>query len=241
MSATATNPKFCLMPGTGSGLTYLAFARQGSVALGVKPEVIAPGKMAGVPDTTLFAARVRSARVSADFWPKTKSKVVKLQKNPDDLAECWPQIKFTNKNKDRASTVVKAYMPGTPDGDPALRAKFEEEVGGGKIGEKMASYLVEAAGKDNLVLTEAEIAEWLNDFYAPILAQIKEAVAAKEAKKEAKVEAKSALIGQFGVEAAILKDKYKEIANGDEFDADHNGFKPADDGEEDDGGEEGDD
>ena len=53
--------EFKMMPGTQSGPSYMAFARNGGMALGVKFIAIKEGAALGVADTTWIGARLRSA------------------------------------------------------------------------------------------------------------------------------------------------------------------------------------
>ena len=76
--------EFKMMPGTQSGPSYMAFARNGGMALGVKFIAIKEGAALGVADTTWIGARLRSAPEDGLFDDE-KGKVVKLQK-PAELA-----------------------------------------------------------------------------------------------------------------------------------------------------------
>ena len=80
-----------MMPGTQSGPSYMAFARKGGMALGVKFVAIKEGAALGVADTTWIGARLRSAPEDGLFDDEN-GKVVKLQKPAQSPADAWPEV-----------------------------------------------------------------------------------------------------------------------------------------------------
>jgi hypothetical protein len=195
-----------MMTGTSGYQDYLAFARKGNVVLGVKPLGFANGEAHGVPGTTLFAANLRSAPAGSLFDDDEPQKVVKLVKDPDNFWDAWPEVTWSKKNSSRASTVISNFMPGTLSGTPEERQKLFEAIDNGQIAAKMAAYLVGLAGKGNLILTEKQLAAWIDEQYKPLIERVK--VSIEQAKKVQ--DAIKSSVGTFGMQAAILKKVFDE-------------------------------
>ena len=65
-----------MMYGTEGQRDYLVIGRKGNVAIGIKPNAIAPGEKFGHPGTVWFGARLRSAPaddILASLAAKTKA------------------------------------------------------------------------------------------------------------------------------------------------------------------------
>ena len=223
-----------LMDGSSSGPTYLPFARRGNVLLGVKPWGIADGGKYGVPDTTYFAARLRSAPENGLFAEEDKAKkVVKLAPNPANLWDAWPGVTWETKGSSRASTTIGVLLRGKFKGDDkGLQKLLLDEISEGKLAAKFAAYLVKIAGSENLIMREAEIAKWLDSEYVPVIAGItKSLVAIAQVADEM-----SKNIGVFGMQAAILKKVYSDTKSSG-HDAEFNGADDIDENDQDDGEE----
>ena len=203
-------PGIKLMDGSDTGPTYLAFARKGNVLLGIKPWGVAEGSKYGVPNTTYFAARLRSAPENGLFAEEDKlKKVVKLQTNPPNLWDAWPGVTWENRSNKRASTTVGVLLRGKfrTDSKELQQALFDE-LKDGKLSGKLADYLVNLVGTEHLILRKAAIAKWLDAEYAPVVQKITETVAqgAEVASEMGKT------IGAFGMQAAILQKVYAGTA-----------------------------
>jgi hypothetical protein len=214
VSEAGEGPK--LMPGSTGG-EYFPFARKGNVLLGVRLQAIMPGSRFGMGNTTYFCARVRSAPVGNLFAEEdAKKKVVKLQANPPNLWDAWPNVVWEKKNESRASTSIGVFMPGALKGNDETSLKeLLEGIGGGKLAAKMAEYLFELAGANNAICRKGELKTWLDGQFKPIMDGI---VSSITKQKELQEEMKSSL-GNFGMQAALLKKVYgktEEHADPDE-------------------------
>ena len=221
---TAKPPK--MMNGTGGKADYFAFARKSDVVLGIKPEGAAPGEKFGVPDTVYFSARLRSAPSHGMFEEEDSTKtVVMLKKPPPNLWDAWPGVTWVNKNNERASTTIGIFVKGSfAPSQPGKLQMLLDNVGEGKLTERMAEYLFEVAGADNVICTVGELKTWLDSIFDPRVAQIIEAVEKQKQVQEAFAES----VGNFGMQAALLKKVYeaKHGAKGDDPDPD--GEEPED-------------
>ena len=141
--------EFKMMPGTQSGPSYMAFARNGGMALGVKFIAIKEGAALGVADTTWIGARLRSAP-EGGLFAEENGKVVKLQKYADSPAEAWPEIIWQKADDYRASTVTGVFLRGSFKGSAEYRATLIEALAGKKLVNQMVDYLVQVAGIENL-------------------------------------------------------------------------------------------
>lgn len=212
--AKAMKSDLRLMPGSSTGATYLAFARKGGVLLGIKPWGIARGERFGVPNTTYFAARLRSAPEGGLFKDlDAATKVVKLQPNPANLWDAWPGVSWENKGADRASTTIGAFMPGyiAPD-EPVRTQELFDGVGDGKLAQKLADYLITLAGSEFVIISVDELKGWLDQEYQEWLTKAKEVLDTQQ--KVADAAKKS--VGAFGMQAALLKQFCDTAVSADE-------------------------
>lgn len=203
--------KLKMMPGTQTGATYLCFARKGNIALGIKPYGFCRGKQHGVPGTTYFAARLRSAPAGHLFDDEASegSSVVKFPtKNPENCWDAWPAVTWANKSASRASTNVSAFIKGDLCGTDAEIEELLGNVSEHKMATKMAEYLVKVAGPENLIITPRQLAEWIDGIYMPALETAKQQVAAGKALAK---EFETTLVDNFGMESAVLKKVYDSL------------------------------
>ena len=203
-----TKPAMKLMEGSSTGPTYLPIARKGNVLLGVKPWGLCDGIRYGCPQHTYFVAHLRSAPENGLFADEDHSKkVVKLQPNPANLWDAWPDIQWQAKDKSRASTNIGIMLRGAFNGDDDdLQATLLNQIKDGQLSKKMAAYLVKLAGPENLILSERKIRDWLESEYAPLIVKITSSIAKVKALKELM----TASIGEFGMEAEILKKAFNK-------------------------------
>jgi hypothetical protein len=207
LQLVTTPAPYKLMDGSSTGPTYLPIARKGNVLLGAKPWGVADGAKYGVPNTTYFAARLRSAPENGLFAEEDAAKkVVKLSANPANLWDAWPGVIWETQGKKRASTTVGVLLRGKFDGnDLALQQLLVDEIAGGKLAGKFAAYLAQLAGADFLLMREAKIAKWLDAEYAPVLEGIQKSVKAVDMLSSEMTQN----IGVFGMQAAVLNKVYK--------------------------------
>jgi hypothetical protein len=201
-----------MMPGTSSGATYFAFAKKVNVVLGIKPYGIVNGGRFNVEGTTYFMARLRSAPAGNLFADDDPEKVVKLQKAPANLWDAWPDVVWEKKSDERASTTIGIFLRGTFSREKAELEKLLGQVQDGKLTNKMADYLVELAGVDDLIVTKRELQQWLDSQYKPMIDGIVEQIA-KAKQIETAMEEQ---VGVFGMQAAILKKVYGSTAEAEE-------------------------
>jgi len=95
-------PEIEIMSGTEEKLNYMVVAKNGSVALGVRPLVHY------LSNATLIMARVRSCR-SPSNDPKSGRGL-----KAAGLTAAWPDIKFNKTNDERASVIVAGIIPRLP-------------------------------------------------------------------------------------------------------------------------------
>jgi hypothetical protein len=205
VNVESVGPK--LMPGSTGG-EYFPFARKGNVLLGTRLQAIAPGGRFGLNGTTYFCARVRSAPVGNLFAEEdAKKKVVKLQANPPNLWDAWPNVVWEKRNDSRASTSIGVFIPGAlKGGDEAGLKELLANIGEGKLAAKMAHYLFELAGPENAICRESELKAWLDEEFKPVM----EGIVASLAKQQELQTEMKATIGNFGMQAALLKKVYGE-------------------------------
>ena len=205
VSEAGEGPK--LMPGSTGG-EYFPFARKGNVLLGVRLQAIMPGSRFGMGNTTYFCARVRSAPVGNLFAEEdAKKKVVKLQANPPNLWDAWPNVVWEKRNESRASTSIGVFIPGAlKGGDEAGLKELLANIGDGKLAAKMAHYLFELAGPENAICRESQLKAWLDEEFKPVI----EGIVASLAKQQQLQTEMKATIGNFGMQAALLKKVYGE-------------------------------
>jgi len=194
-----------MMQGTGGVKDYLLIAMKGEIGLGLKPNMIAPGKK---PGTTYVGARIRSAKVPEADRPKLAGNVVSLAFKNLTLNEAWPGITWEKMDASRASTQIGMFLRGSPDDSPQM---LLDELADHKLASKMADYLIELLGEGNMVLSRDEIITWIDQTYAPAAQKIARAVAASNA-IEAEIESS---IGTFGMQAELMKKAYKSLPTED--------------------------
>jgi hypothetical protein len=199
MNATAEKTEAKLMTGTSGYPKYFPFARKGNVLLGIKINGIANGAHFGVPGTTYFAGRLRSAPENGLLADQQQDNVLKFNKNPENLWDAWPEVEWEKKDNSRASTTVGIFLRGGFN-DPEAQEKLAAAVKDGALTQKMTDYLVGVAGEDNMIVPQRELRAWLDAQFGPIFDGVVQKV--EKAKKVA--EAMEESIGVFGCQAAIL-------------------------------------
>ena len=219
----ATARKIKLMPGTSGG-KYFPFARKGNVLLGIKVEAIANGANFGVPDTTYFSLRLRSAPENGLFAEEDAAKkVVTLQPNPPNLWDAWPGVEWEKKDHERASTTIGVFFKGLfTGGGNEGRKLLLDAINEGKLATKLADYLISISGEYALLLPREDFIAYLDSIYAPTVASI-----VKKIEKDAAVAVEiESNIGNFATQAALLKNVYAKTegslipASGDDAEAD---------------------
>ena len=203
--AGAPGPK--LMKGSTDG-HYFPFARQGDVLLGIRPSGVFSGSRFGMPKTTYFACRLRSAPSNGLFAEEDgKKKVVKLVKQPDNLWDAWPKVTWEKQDDSRASTTVGAFIQGEfISTDESQQKLLLSEIDDGKLSQKLADYLTELAGEENMIVLKRDLKGWLDGQFNPMIESILEQIE----KKKAMTQAMSANVGNFGMQAALLKKVFEE-------------------------------
>jgi hypothetical protein len=196
---------FKMIRGTGGQFDYLAFAHKGNHALGIKPLPITPGHLLGVPDTLYFSARVRGV-VAGDLFAGHEGNVVLFSKAATPN-EAWPDIPWEKTGEaidgtPYCSTRIGMFVQATP----SLVAALEDQISGSKLANQMAEYLVNLAGADCMVLSQAELSAWLQDKYKAMVGKILMDIAHYD---EA-AEALAGTIGTFEAHAPMLKKIYQQ-------------------------------
>lgn len=202
MEATAKKPEVPMMQGSTSGKTYMAFAKNGSFALGVKPVAVVSGRRFGMPDHTWFVAKLRSAP-AGDLFPEPEGNVVTFKKAPESHEEAWPGITWEKNASSRASTTVSLMLPGTVDSAEGI-TELLTNVEDGKLATKMTEYLTTIAG-ENLKLDPAAINEWFDGYSKSFAEGLKKTLAAT---KELKAHM-AQNVGKVGIHAEVLKKVYE--------------------------------
>lgn len=200
-----------MMDGTQTKAEYLVFARRGGFVLGVKPESVLDGKAFGHDGTTWFGARLRSAIGGTLLASLPSSTVVSIKDMMLTTATAWPEIIWDNTNETRSSVVIGVLLEGKPLGTDEEVQKFLDEVDNGKLAQNMADYLAMLAGEEHLIMPVGDIRDWLDTYYKNLVKQIMDALGKQKAIKEEM----KAQLGQFGMQAQILKkalEKAQELA-----------------------------
>ena len=194
-----------LMPGTSGPSRYFPFARNGNVLLGIRPQHIADGESMDIEGTTYFAARLRSAPEDGLFAAEDAAKtVVSFPNNPPNLWDAWPGVTWEKASPKRASTTVGVLLNGKFKGTDEERKTLIDQIGHGQLTGKMAEYLIELAGHENMIVGYRELKAWLDGQYNPIIEGIIDSVEKHEKLKTAAKET----IGVFGMQAALLQKVY---------------------------------
>jgi hypothetical protein len=158
-----------MMRGSYGGRDYLPIARKGKWVLGMKLAEIGDSYM--VKGATEFAIRFRVALEGTvvPSLPEAETSVVSFNavkaQAIDVPAQAW-ELDYTKKGNERASAMYVLLMKGSLKlADKDLWGK----VGEGKLGELVAEHAVKLAGGENLVLSQREIAAWVNGKYEPTI------------------------------------------------------------------------
>lgn len=226
MTAATAEVKALMMRGSEGKLDYMVFARRGSIALGIKPNVIANGR---VPGTTYVGARLRSATAGDLFKEIDDGNVTSIAHANLTPSKAWPTIEWEKKDGKRASTQIGIFLRGTPEKDPEL---LLQALNSGNLADKMADYLISLAGIENLILGRDDIVAWLKKFYEPIAEKI-----ANKVKMQQQLDVEiGESIGVFGMQASLMKKVYQKLGP-DEEDHEHGDaddeIPDADEGDED--------
>jgi hypothetical protein len=96
-------------------------------------------------------------------------------------------------------------------GDEAGLKELLANIGDGKLAAKMAHYLFELAGPTNAICRESVLGAWLEEEFKPVMEGIVKALAKQQ---ELQTEMK-ATIGNFGMQAALLKKVYGQTEKAD--------------------------
>jgi len=197
------------MPGS-SGNPYFPFARKGNVLLGVRLQSITSGAFYGADDTTYFTLRLRSAPEAGLFADEDKAKtVVKLQANPPNLWDAWPEVVWEKKDNTRASTTVGVFERGMfKSKDPAALKTLLSAIGEGKLADKFVDHLVGLAGEKNLICRRSELKAFLDDGFKPVIERVVEDIK----KQEAFAEHVQAHVGTVSMHAALIKKVFGDKA-----------------------------
>lgn len=206
-----------MMTGTEGKADYLAVARRGAFALGLKPNQVVPGASLKMSGTTWFGARIRAA--SAGFMideipDDDNANVISFAAIPKTPGEAWPHIEWEKDTDERASSQIGVWEKGSiMPGENATT--ILERLREGALAKDMANYVAELAGVDYLIVTPEQITEWLQaTFFLPLLKQLEKISSMNAAVKEEI----SSNVGKFGVAAAMVKKAYDSVADDDEFD-----------------------
>jgi hypothetical protein len=196
---------FKMICGTEGNFDYLAFARKGHHALGIKPLPIAPGHDLGVPDTVYFSARLRGA-VAGDLFAGGYGEVVQFSRAATPN-EAWPGIAWEKTGEaidgtPYCSTRIGIFVPATTSVVTAL----EEQVTGAKLAHQMTEYLVNLAGAGCVVLSQEVLSAWLHDKYKAMVDEILTGIA----QHNVAAEALAGTVGTFEAHAAMLKKIYEQ-------------------------------
>lgn len=201
-----------LVTGSSGYKNYLAFAKNGKYVMSIKLAAAASGaKFTGKDDTTLFAARLRSA-VAGDVFPDAEETVIGFRTIPQTPAEGWPHVLWDAKNDQRAATTVSIILNGTPNDDAGI-ALLLSQIDNKQLATKLADYLISVAGENNLRVSRDDMIADFDAYYTGFITAMKARLAAIEAKKKAL----EANIGVFAIQAELLKAAYKDLPSLDSY------------------------
>jgi hypothetical protein len=200
-----TERKF--LDGTASTGAYLIVALRGDVALGIRPLGMVDGASMSAPGKSYLHARLRSARapvgMAAQYADDGGHDVVKLGDQKLGFDEAWPELDFAKLDDSRASTIIGVFLRGSLKTEPEVVLQRLEEQ---DFLLRMADYVAERAGHDNLILRPMAIAAWLHEQLDPGMAKLKAQVAAA-AEFAQHVEDN---VEMFGFQSALLAKLYKK-------------------------------
>jgi hypothetical protein len=207
--ATAKKINVPMMVGSGGYADYMAFAKNGAFALGIKPVAAIDGKSMGVPGSTLFAARMRSAS-SSKLFEDPVSNLVAFKKLPESHKEAWPNVTWEKNTSERASTVISVLIPGSTDSKEGTQHLIAN-IGDKKLATKMVDYLEKIAGPDNFAIDRETAIAWFDQLYDGYAKNLQLMVDTQEAMtKELK-----ATGGEFTMHADLLKKVYQATGQKD--------------------------
>lgn len=204
-AATAEKVKVPMMVGTTGYADYMAFAKNGPFALGIKPVLAVDGTQLGVPGSTWFAARMRSASSKALF-EEPETSIVAFKKMPQTHEEAWPNITWEKNDKERASTTIGVMIQGAPTSKEGTLTLIDN-LGNKKLATQIVDYLEKICGKENFAIERETAIAWFDEIYDEYAKKLKQVVDAQTALKE-QIEAAG---GQFTMHADLLKKTYKAI------------------------------
>ena len=81
-----------------------------------------------------------------------------------------------------------------------------DNVGDGKLAAKLAGFLVELAGQANMIVTPEQLMAWLDGEFNPMIDRIVKLIE----KQKAAEAAFTSNVGNFGMQAALLKKAFAE-------------------------------
>lgn len=208
MTAVAEK-KPLMMIGTNGFHDYYAIARKGNIAVGIKPNDISPGDRFGHPGTTWFGARLRAAPAGTLFADdKGVDNVVQFQKKFDLPADAFDNVEWEKSNPERASTTIGSLIRGTLMGSLDDAHLVLDEMKDGKLANKLATYLTELLGAENMLMPIPELADMLTEqVYGKIADKLEKMIAARKIVETEMAEN----IGTFGMQAQVLKKAYAAL------------------------------
>lgn len=195
MDAAAAEKK--MMRGSEGKLDYIVIARRGPIALGLKPNVIAAGR---VDNTTYIGARIRSAKL-----PMEDTSLVSLADMKLTPENAWTGIEWEKSDEERCSTQIGAVIKGNLKETPKL---LLTEFTDNDLMQKMVDYTMSLAPAGSHVITSEELLAWLKAFYTPIIQHLSEKAMAEAALDE---EIGSTL-GVFSMQAQQVKKALKKAS-----------------------------
>ena len=211
-----------MMKGTEGKKDYLAFARKGVVALGIKPIAIHKGEAYGAPGHVWFGFRLRSANAAGIFADAvsppeaevaTDQKVVQFKPKPkkadgqetSQYSEAWPQVTWGEVSGTRASTIIGIMVPGGTD-DAAASETLLASVEGSKLATKIADHIEGLARKQNMMIERADVIAWFDLHYAGFITSVR-----KHAKEKELLAAEvMSSVGTVTNQAEMLKKVFKK-------------------------------
>jgi hypothetical protein len=155
-----------MMDGTGSRKSYMVFARRGDIALGIQFQGAA--KSAHMKGCYAFTLRLRAADGAGKLF-KDEDKaggVVNLSDSKATPANAF-DFKWEKQYDNYASTTVIHYAQiGSDHGtEQEKQDAYYKHLASGAIGRDMAKFLVVNINPEHLILSQSEIAEWINGYF----------------------------------------------------------------------------
>jgi hypothetical protein len=188
-----------MMPGTSQ--PYLCIARKGEMLLGIRayPLQRMSKGVTGAP------IRVHVSKDAETLEKLTSGTVVKLQQTPASYEAAFPNVKFESISPSRAATSVVGFVRGDFTTDPV---KFMENWQGTDHAQKAVDYLVSIIGLENFVIEPREVRKYLAETWQEYITYVEKNIAAQKIAEEL-VEAS---VGQFGIQADMLKQLHSKMA-----------------------------